>query len=175
MFDSEDFDKNQNIEIPSSIELSETEFSNALLKQAAIENLLKSVEHDSDERVLVRPHISIVRLLLNISIPLVVWCAIFCALYFSLSENNCAIALGASFGALGLYILIRLRSIGIWCIKVYQRFAPDEVRLRCVYTPSCSEYAIQALKKYGVLIGIPKIFARLCRCHPPNGGHDPLK
>lgn len=162
-------------EIPSSIELSETEFSNALLKRSAIAELMKSCGEADGQRVLVRPHISVPRLLLNVFVPLAIWCALFCALYFSLPENNLAISLGVSLGALGLYILIRLRAIFIWCIKVYQRFAPDRVRLRCVFTPSCSEYAIQALTKYGVLLGVPKIFARLLRCHYPNGGEDPLK
>lgn len=175
MDETKDFDKNANGDIPPSIVLSEAEFSNSLLKQGAIDRLIEDVTDCDGERVLIRPDISIKRALLNIAIPLIVWCVIFCSLYFALNENNVTIALSVSFGVLLLYILLRLRAIGIWCIRVYQRFAPAEVRLRCVYTPSCSEYAIQALQKYGVLFGTPKIFARLWRCHPPNGGEDPLK
>ena len=162
-------------EIPSSIDLSETDFSNVLLRQSAINSLMQAVDGNMCERELYRPHISVPKLLLNVFIPLAIWCTLFCALYFSLRENTLAISLGVSLGALGLYILIRLRSIFIWCIRVYQRFAPARVRLRCVFTPSCSEYAIQALQKYGVLRGVPKILARLLRCHYSNGGEDLLK
>lgn len=67
--------------------------------------------------------------------------------------------------------LISKRTI-IWLVHLYQRYAPDEVRLKCVYEPSCSEYMIMAVKKYGVLKGLSKGIGRLLRCHPPNGGQD---
>ncbi|MGI6401706.1 MAG: membrane protein insertion efficiency factor YidD [Thermoguttaceae bacterium] len=57
----------------------------------------------------------------------------------------------------------------IWFIRVYQRYAKAETRLRCCYTPSCSEYAILALRKYGALIGGFKTVRRLLRCGPPGG------
>jgi len=45
----------------------------------------------------------------------------------------------------------------------------------CRYAPSCSEYAIQALKKYGALKGSWLAFKRLMRCHPWGGsGYDPV-
>jgi len=45
----------------------------------------------------------------------------------------------------------------------------------CRFYPTCSEYAYQAIKKYGVLKGGAKGFKRLLRCHPWNsGGYDPL-
>lgn len=62
-----------------------------------------------------------------------------------------------------------LRYIFIWLIKIYQRYASAETRLRCCMIPSCSEYAILALKKYGAIIGGVKTFRRLLRCHPPGG------
>jgi putative membrane protein insertion efficiency factor len=45
----------------------------------------------------------------------------------------------------------------------------------CRYTPSCSEYTVQALKKYGALKGTFLGFKRLVRCRPPYGGNDPLR
>ena len=69
---------------------------------------------------------------------------------------------------LAVFILC-LRFIMIWFIRLYQRYAKPETRLRCCYTPSCSEYAILALKKYGVLIGGVKAWGRLKRCSPPGG------
>lgn len=68
-------------------------------------------------------------------------------------------------------VIISKRAI-IWLIHVYQHYAPDEVRLKCVYEPSCSEFMIMAIRKYGVIRGVAKGVARLLRCHPPNGGKD---
>lgn len=68
-----------------------------------------------------------------------------------------------------LVLLMTLRYIFIWCIRVYQRYAKDETRLRCCYTPSCSEYAILALKKYGLIIGCYKAINRLFRCGSSGG------
>ena len=44
----------------------------------------------------------------------------------------------------------------------------------CRFTPSCSQYAIDAINKYGPLRGSCKAIARVCRCHPWGGqGYDP--
>lgn len=67
--------------------------------------------------------------------------------------------------------LISKRAI-IWSIHVYQHYAPDRVRLACVFEPSCSEYMILAVKKYGSIRGVLKGIQRLKRCHPPNFGKD---
>lgn len=68
-----------------------------------------------------------------------------------------------------LVIIATLKYILIWFIRVYQRYAKAETRLRCCYIPSCSEYTILALKKYGVLLGGFKAAKRLLRCGPPGG------
>jgi putative membrane protein insertion efficiency factor len=69
-------------------------------------------------------------------------------------------------------------------IKTYQTIthpvyhALDKVHLnifRCRYTPSCSEYTIEAIKKYGPFKGAIKGIQRISRCCPPYGGHDPLE
>ncbi|MFB0873921.1 MULTISPECIES: membrane protein insertion efficiency factor YidD [unclassified Sphingobium] len=45
----------------------------------------------------------------------------------------------------------------------------------CRYAPSCSEYAIQAVRKYGAIKGSWLGFKRLMRCHPWGGsGYDPV-
>jgi hypothetical protein len=66
-------------------------------------------------------------------------------------------------------VAIFLRKILIWLITVYQATAKIETRLRCCFEPSCSEYAILAIKKYGVFKGVNKSIKRLKRCHPPGG------
>ncbi len=45
----------------------------------------------------------------------------------------------------------------------------------CRYTPTCSEYAIQAIKKYGAIKGFWLALKRISRCHPWGGsGYDPV-
>ena len=46
----------------------------------------------------------------------------------------------------------------------------------CRYTPTCSEYAVQALKKYGPVKGLYLAVKRILRCHPWGGsGYDPVR
>lgn len=71
-----------------------------------------------------------------------------------------------------IFIAIILKRTLIWLVHVYQRYAPDDVRLKCVFEPSCSEYMILSLQKYGVIKGLIKGVDRLFRCHLPNGGCD---
>lgn len=54
-----------------------------------------------------------------------------------------------------------LRKFLIGAIKLYQHYADEDVRRRCVCKPTCSEYAIIVLRKYGVVIGLYKIYIRL--------------
>lgn len=75
-------------------------------------------------------------------------------------------------GFVVLYLLCILKKAIIWGIHLYQNKASDKTRLRCVFEPSCSEYMILAIEKYGTVVGIAKGIKRLLRCHPPNGGVD---
>jgi uncharacterized protein len=45
----------------------------------------------------------------------------------------------------------------------------------CRYTPTCSEYAMEAIERYGIFRGGMKAVARILRCHPfVKGGYDPV-
>ena len=77
-----------------------------------------------------------------------------------------------SFFAVIVYLAVISKKIIIWLVHLYQNKAPDAVRLRCVFEPSCSEYMILAIEKYGVVRGVWKGIQRLGRCHAPNGGKD---
>lgn len=57
-------------------------------------------------------------------------------------------------------------------ILLYQRYAPERLRASCLFTPSCSEYMLLAIDKYGTLRGVCKGLKRLSKCHAPNGGVD---
>lgn len=49
----------------------------------------------------------------------------------------------------------------IGCIRLYQHYAPEEIRRRCLFKPTCSEYAILAIEKYGVIRGVYKSYIRV--------------
>jgi uncharacterized protein len=71
-----------------------------------------------------------------------------------------------------LYIL-SLPFIGL--IKIYQWIISPILGPKCRFTPSCSNYALQALKKYGVFKGTWLAAKRIGRCHPWGGhGYDPV-
>ena len=64
----------------------------------------------------------------------------------------------------------------ILMIRGYQIFlSPLKMRTHCIYTPTCSQYAIEALQKYGVVKGLWLSMKRILRCHPwAEGGYDPV-
>ncbi len=59
--------------------------------------------------------------------------------------------------------LFFLKKILVTAVELYQHYAPEDVRRRCVCMPTCSEYAILALRKYGVIKGLYKIYGRLTK------------
>jgi len=66
-----------------------------------------------------------------------------------------------------------LRAIAVLPIRVYQRAISPALGNRCRYYPSCSEYAVQAIRSYGILRGLVLAAWRLLRCNPlSHGGFD---
>ncbi|MCD7857419.1 MAG: membrane protein insertion efficiency factor YidD [Clostridiales bacterium] len=70
------------------------------------------------------------------------------------------------------FVIFRAKKTILWLILLYQKYAPEELRSACVFVPTCSDYMIQAIQKYGLLPGLIKGVDRLLRCHYPNGGED---
>ena len=67
-----------------------------------------------------------------------------------------------------------LRKIMVFPIRVYQYLISPLLGPRCRFYPSCSDYAISAIKQHGIK-GFWYGFLRLLRCHPwSKGGHDPV-
>ncbi len=63
----------------------------------------------------------------------------------------------------------------ILLIKFYRYGISPLIPPRCRYTPTCSQYALQAVQKYGALKGGWLAAKRIGRCHPWGGhGHDPV-
>ncbi|MFH1022389.1 MAG: membrane protein insertion efficiency factor YidD [Planctomycetota bacterium] len=59
----------------------------------------------------------------------------------------------------------------IWAVRVYQIVGSPisrKIGINCRFYPTCSEYMILSLKKYGVLTGLKKGIARWFRCRPDN-------
>lgn len=76
-------------------------------------------------------------------------------------------------------MLTRLDRAGVrcarWSIAVYRRWISPLHGPTCRFTPTCSEYAAQALERYGLARGGYLALRRLLRCHPLHpGGFDPV-
>ena len=123
------------------------------------------------QRHLKRPSIHPIRSLLVCLVSLALAFGIAFAVHYAFQTTALSILSGLAF--LLTLILIFAKRILIWCIRCYQRFAKDEVRNRCRFEPSCSEYMILSLEKYGLFRGATRGIRRLLRCKPPFGGFDP--
>lgn len=69
-----------------------------------------------------------------------------------------------------------MKKLLIQIIKAYRKYiSPLKGRPTCIYYPTCSQYAIEALEKYGVVKGTYLAVKRILRCHPfHKGGYDPV-
>jgi uncharacterized protein len=66
-----------------------------------------------------------------------------------------------------------LRAIAVAPIRLYQRLISPLIPARCKYHPSCSQYAVTAVRRYGILRGSVLAGWRLLRCNPwSHGGVD---
>lgn len=66
-------------------------------------------------------------------------------------------------------------SLLVALIRGYQRWISPWLGRNCRFFPSCSEYAIVAIRKHGVLRGISYAGRRILRCQPlSRGGYDPV-
>ena len=69
-----------------------------------------------------------------------------------------------------------LSKLLIYLVRFYQKFISPLKGPTCRFYPTCSQYSIEAIRKYGALKGIYLKIRRLLKCHPFNpGGYDPLK
>lgn len=68
-----------------------------------------------------------------------------------------------------------MKQIAILLIKMYRLFISPLKPPTCRFVPTCSEYALQAIDKYGILRGGYMAIRRILRCHPFHpGGYDPV-
>ena len=58
----------------------------------------------------------------------------------------------------------------IFAVRAYQCWVSPLLGPSCRFSPTCSEYAVLAVKKYGAARGAAKAAGRVCRCHPLSAG-----
>jgi len=63
----------------------------------------------------------------------------------------------------------------VFLIKIYQFLISPIIGKNCRFNPTCSNYALEALKKHGLVLGMYYSIIRISKCHPWGGsGHDPV-
>ncbi|MCZ6797779.1 MAG: membrane protein insertion efficiency factor YidD [Gammaproteobacteria bacterium] len=68
-----------------------------------------------------------------------------------------------------------MRKLLIIPIRIYRYLLSPLMASSCRYTPSCSEYAIEAIQQHGVVKGLMLATKRISSCHPWHaGGYDPV-
>lgn len=68
-----------------------------------------------------------------------------------------------------------MKNILIAMIRFYQKFLSPLKHTRCPYAPTCSQYGLEAIQKYGAFKGSLLACWRILRCNPfSKGGYDPV-
>jgi len=68
-----------------------------------------------------------------------------------------------------------MKKVMLYVLKFYRKYISPLKPPTCIYIPTCSEYAVQAVEKYGALKGGWLAVKRVVRCNPFfKGGHDPV-
>lgn len=69
-----------------------------------------------------------------------------------------------------------MRQTVIALLRLYKRYLSPILPSACRFHPTCSEYMLEAVSKYGVMRGVAMGCRRLLRCHPFHaGGFDPVR
>ena len=69
-----------------------------------------------------------------------------------------------------------MKKVFLIMIKFYRKYISPLKRPCCIYYPTCSQYAIDAIQKYGAFKGGLMSIKRILRCHPfHEGGYDPVE
>lgn len=69
-----------------------------------------------------------------------------------------------------------MQSVLIATLRTYKRFISPLLPSACRFYPTCSEYTMQAIEKYGPLRGVWLGTKRIAKCHPfHEGGYDPVR
>src|SRR5258705_9342454 len=70
---------------------------------------------------------------------------------------------------------IEMKWLALWTLRTYKRWVSPLFPPSCRFVPTCSEYALEAVERFGLLRGGFLATWRLLRCHPfAKGGYDPV-
>jgi len=68
-----------------------------------------------------------------------------------------------------------LKKVALILITGYRKYISPLKKPSCIFVPTCSQYALDALNKYGFFKGVYLTIKRVLRCHPfSKGGYDPV-
>jgi len=68
-----------------------------------------------------------------------------------------------------------MKPLVLWMLRAYKRWISPALPPSCRYVPTCSEYALEAVERFGILRGTWMTAGRVLRCHPfVKGGYDPV-
>lgn len=142
-----------------------------------ITNFYYPEDENEEKKPLFRPKINWIKIILILLLCEIITGGLSTGFYFLLTNtfniNNAYIYSTILFIILNILLIVIFFGKIIICLtRIYQRYAKEEIRRRCVYTPSCSEYMILSIQKYGGFKGFAKGIKRLNRCHPPHEGED---
>lgn len=69
-----------------------------------------------------------------------------------------------------------MQTIAVYILRGYKLLLSPWLPPSCRFTPTCSEYAAEAISKYGFIQGTARGLKRILRCHPFSpGGYDPVQ
>jgi len=70
----------------------------------------------------------------------------------------------------------RIQTLALKMVRAYKVIVSPWLPAACRFTPTCSEYAADAIEEYGLFRGVLRSVGRLLRCHPLHyGGFDPVR
>jgi putative membrane protein insertion efficiency factor len=155
--------------------LKSIEFSEDQLKD--IGNIGQSLFGDPSDprsylyvRELKRPRLNWFKIICGVVLPPIVTFALTIIMHLLGLSMLCAILIATLLFA--LYLIVTAKRGAIALVRIYQALAPKSIREKCRFEPSCSEYMVLSIEKYGVLRGVLKGIGRLKRCNVKNGGFD---
>ena len=140
----------------------------------AVSVLQREMNWVDTDRIIVRPKVSVVKgvLPLTLYIALLVISLIQVPNISDHLEIPAWVVRSVILIVFGIVAALLYKKALIWFVRIYQRFAPEKMRASCLFEPTCSNYMILAVRKYGAIKGTIKGIGRLSRCHFPNGGID---
>ena len=118
-------------------------------------------------RILDYPDINCPILLLKIILPIP---TAVCLCFFLKLLFDTFFAILITIVSVFVYSIFNIKKIILSYVKIYQQIAPQKIRLKCRFEPSCSQYMILAVEKYGVIKGVFKGIKRLSKCNNRGDG-----